>query len=45
MRSIKDRLGWKRFAVVGDLNPSRPLEPVLLEKRALAKLAELIDCL
>ena len=45
MRSTKDRLGWKRLALVGDLNPSRPLEPVLLEKRVLAELAELVDCL
>ena len=45
VRSAKDRLGWKRLALVSDLNPSRPLEPVLLEKRVLAELAELIDCL
>ena len=45
MRSAKDRLGWKHLALVGDLNPSRPLEPVLLEKRILAELAELLDCL
>ena len=35
MRSAEDRLGWKRLALVSDLNPSRPLEPGLPEKRVL----------
>ena len=42
MRSAEDRLGWKRLALVRDLNPSRPLEPVLLEKCFLPELAELV---
>ena len=45
MRSTKDRLGWKRLALVCDLKPSRSLEPVFLEKCVLAELSKLGDCL
>jgi hypothetical protein len=42
MGGTEDRLGWKRLAVVGDLNPARTLEAVLFEKPVLADLLELV---